>query len=386
MTENSKYRYLIMGCHFAAWTIVFCLPLFFLRKMVHAGWEVNYFDFFFMPLSFVFAFYLNYALLIPYFLFKNKIRTFLLIDVFVLASLTFSIDAVHSHFFRPFCPPHCEMQEPVNGSRLDVEKNGNKSPEYGESHRHRFFGRYRHGFGGPRKDFVPMAHDCLSLLLVMCISVLLRYTLRWFQSKEERKELERTKMEMELKNLKSQLNPHFLFNTLNNIYALIGISQEKAQQSVIDLSKLLRYVLYDSKDPYVPLSKEVDFIENYIKLMQLRLADSVKINVDIDIAEKEDLPVVQLLFISLVENAFKHGVSLEHPSSIDIKLEVNEKNQICFIIKNSYFPKPKKDKSGSGIGLENLRRRLELLYPNKYIFQTSVSDGFYVSTLILDTK
>ena len=134
--------------------------------------------------------------------------------------------------------------------------------------------------------------------------------------------------------------------------------------------------MYDSKDPYVPLSKEVDFIENYIKLMQLRLADSVKINVDIDIAEKEDLPVVQLLFISLVENAFKHGVSLEHPSSIDIKLEVNEKKSNLFYYKNSYFPKPKKDKSGSGIGLENLRRRLELLYPNKYVFQTSVLDGF----------
>ncbi len=124
-----------------------------------------------------------------------------------------------------------------------------------------------------------------------------------------RKEAERNRTEAELKNLRNQLNPHFLLNTLNNIYALIAFDTDKAQQAVQELSKLLRYVLYDNQQTYVPLGKETDFIRNYIELMRIRLSSNVQMTTQIDILPDSQTLIAPLIFISLIENAFKHGIS-----------------------------------------------------------------------------
>ena len=185
-----------------------------------------------------------------------------------------------------------------------------------------------------------------------------------------------------MQNLKSQLNPHFLFNTLNNIYSLIAFSPEKAQEAVHDLSRLLRYVLYDSSQPMVPLEKELDFIRNYVELMRIRLPEHVKLTTDISSATSET-QVAPLLFISLIENAFKHGVSHNKPSFIDLKIH-QEGTRIVCSIRNSDFPKDNgQDKSGSGIGLQNLSRRLELLYPSHHIFTYGQKGDEYVCLLEL---
>ena len=173
--------------------------------------------------------------------------------------------------------------------------------------------------------------------------------------------------------LQNQLNPHFLLNTLNNIYALIAFDTDKAQQAVQELSKLLRYVLYDNQQTYVPLGKETDFIRNYIELMRIRLSSNVQMTTQIDILPDSRTLIAPLIFISLIENAFKHGISPTERSFIHIHLAENETEVICEI-SNSNHPKNIMDKSGSGIGLEQVNRRLEILYPGQYTWQKGISE------------
>lgn len=174
------------------------------------------------------------------------------------------------------------------------------------------------------------------------------------------------KTEAELKNLKNQLNPHFLLNTLNNIYALIAFNCDKAQEAVQELSKLLRHVLYDNQQTFVPLEKELDFIRNYVALMRIRLPQQVEISLHLETDPGSSLLIAPLLFISLIENAFKHGISPTAHSFISIAITGNTDGTVRCEIQNSNYPKTGQDKSGSGIGLEQVSKRLELIYPKHY--------------------
>jgi LytS/YehU family sensor histidine kinase len=227
--------------------------------------------------------------------------------------------------------------------------------------------------------------NTLSLFTVAVLSVAIKMTGKWYKTQTERQREQNERTEAELKNLRQQLNPHFLFNTLNNIYAQIAISPEKAQESMLDLSKLLRYVLYENTGNFVPLERELTFIHNYVELMRIRLNPGVDMKINIDIAEKDKL-IAPLMFIALLENAFKHGISPTQHSFIDIHIYLNRDIQLCCIIKNSYFPKDQSDQSGSGIGLENLRRRLEILYPYKYVLRAEKVENEFVAKLIVPLR
>lgn len=185
---------------------------------------------------------------------------------------------------------------------------------------------------------------------------------KWITTEKERKQLEQERTEAELKNLKNQLNPHFLFNTLNNIYSLIAISPERAQSAVLELSKLLRYVLYENTQPYVPMEKELEFNHNYIELMRLRLARHVQVDVNIPTGLCRGYKIAPLLFITLIENAFKHGTSASTRSFVKINMSEPSPGVIECDIENSSFPKNETDKSGSGIGLK--------IYPDNSNFYT----------------
>ena len=186
---------------------------------------------------------------------------------------------------------------------------------------------------------------------------------------------------MELENLKSQLNPHFLFNTLNNIYALIAINQDKAQDAVHRLSKMLRYMLYADKKE-VALEEELQFLRNFIELMKLRLNSSNRLTVHFPENGTEGLTIAPLLLITLVENAFKHGISGSKPSEIKINVTING-NIITLYVENSLFPKPD-DKTSSGIGITNMQRRLALLYPGSYNFRRDNTGNKYTAILSID--
>ena len=207
----------------------------------------------------------------------------------------------------------------------------------------------------------------ISLLLsVMAIGIAL--SIRYMMRRSERRQKE---VEAELAWLKNQINPHFLFNTLNNISSLAQIDADETQEAIMQLSDLLRYAMYETNKPKVRLDGEVEFMRNYIELMKLRCNEMTKVDAQFTIHNTQS-EVAPLLFISLVENAFKHGMNSNEPASINIRLEQQD-DTLVFVCDNTNNPKPTKDRSGSGIGLENTRRRLDLLYPGCYTWEQAIT-------------
>ena len=190
--------------------------------------------------------------------------------------------------------------------------------------------------------------------------------------------------EAELAWLRNQLNPHFLFNTLNNISSLTQIDADEAQNSIGELSDLLRYALYETQQKEVPLSGEIDFMKNYISLMALRCDKNVKITTHFDVPDTKQT-IAPLLFLSPIENAFKHGVSSGIPSFIDISLTKNN-GFLLFSCQNSNHPKGNCNRSGSGIGTENMRKRLELMYAKCYEMHQTVEQGVYKLSIKINVK
>jgi len=202
---------------------------------------------------------------------------------------------------------------------------------------------------------------------------------------KERKELEKERLNSELAYLKNQISPHFFFNTLNNIYSLIGIDASEAREAVLKLSKLMRYLLYDSEQGKVMLSDEIGFLTHYIDLMKLRLNHKVGLSVALP-ENFTDLGIPPLLFIPFVENAFKHGVSNRGQSFIDIKMTVDG-TQISLIIKNSIAAGGQHvEGQHTGIGLENVQKRLKLLFPGKHHLKIVQTNDDFMVELHLETK
>lgn len=329
--------------HVVGWGILFCAPFFFTGRESQITLE-GYLRSILVPLSFILVFYLNYGWLVGRYLFTRRRGRFLLINVLLIGATMLSVHLCMRYFYPPEIHFKPRPPRPMNETI---------------------------GF------FIVNA---VIYSLVAGLSVAIKMTDGWYRMEALRRELEKERAEAELQNLKSQLNPHFLFNTLNNIYSLIAFSPERAQEAVHDLSRLLRYVLYESSQPFVPLEKDLDFLRNYVELMRIRLPGHVKLETDIAAASPGVL-VAPLLFISLVENAFKHGVSNSKPSFIHIDIRQEGERVECSIL-NSYFPKnQEQDKSGSGIGLQNLERRLALLYPERYSFRCEREGDNYCSCL-----
>jgi sensor histidine kinase YesM len=189
---------------------------------------------------------------------------------------------------------------------------------------------------------------------------------KWQKDEALRGELERQRINTELSYLKAQINPHFFFNTLNNIYSLTTLDVTKAQEALLKLSRMMRYVLYENQKDTTLLTKEVKFIEDYLELMKMRLSQKVHLVVKLE-EPKEDLVIAPMLFLPFLENCFKHGVSSQQESEISISLEVMG-DTVFFETKNSIFPiQPDSPEAlENGIGLVNTQRRLSLLYPEKH--------------------
>lgn len=313
---------------------------------------MKHFRHYITPVCSFLIFYINYLYLIPQCLFKNDMRRFLFYNGILILSMGTSIHLCHSIWFAPSAHTlKPQMPPPL-----------------------------------PNDHWIFLGRDLLMMTGVACLSTGIRVSIRWQKMEERLTEIEQQKTEAELKNLKNQLNPHFLLNTLNNIYALIAFNSEKAQEAVQELSKLLRHVLYDNQSALVPLDKELDFINHYLSLMRIRLSQSVEVKVKLD-AGPRTLQIAPLIFISLIENAFKHGISPTDESFIHISIKGHADGRICCEISNSNFPKSRTDKSGSGIGLEQVYQRLELSYPNQYKWQkgTSADGSTYTSSLTIQS-
>ncbi len=314
------------------------------------------------PIAYIMVFYLNYYLLIDKFLFsKNRRWLFFVINILLMLGVVVGI-----HYLHLITKPDVMIPMEMRG-KLPLPP-----PMMPFEHGDMPFDHHILGF---LKEIPRVG---ILVIMSVVLSVLMKFGEKWVKWDRMEKQIAIERQENELKNLKNQLNPHFLFNTLNNIYALIPISQQKAQLAVHDLSQLLRYVLYENNRE-VELSKELKFVKNYIALMQLRLGSNVKLNVRINENEGINVMIAPLMFISLIENAFKHGIGISE-SFINIAIFV-ENNKVKCTVENSCFPKNANDKSGSGIGIANLKRQLSILYPNKHIFTTEIENGVYKTYL-----
>ena len=210
--------------------------------------------------------------------------------------------------------------------------------------------------------------------MVAAIAIGIRHFIRIRQIKQQLIEEKAKNAEAELAWLKNQINPHFLFNTLNNISSLCQIDADAAQDAIAQLSDLLRYAMYETNKNTVPIQGEVEFMRNYIELMKLRCNEKTEVLTTFNVGQ--NIEIAPLLFISLIENAFKHGVSSNRPSKIDIHLET-EDNKLVFTCDNTNYPKDDADRSGSGIGLENTRRPLELMYHDAYKWEQTLNNDIY---------
>ena len=220
--------------------------------------------------------------------------------------------------------------------------------------------------------------------VVAIAAISVRYFIRQSDLRKQLLEEKQRNTEAELAWLKNQLNPHFLFNTLNNISSLTQIDADEAQNSIGELSDLLRYALYETQQKEVSLCGEIAFMENYISLMALRCDKNVKITTHFDVPDTART-IAPMLFLSPIENAFKHGVSSGKPSFIDISL-TEENGFLVFSCQNSNHPKDSCDRSGSGIGIENMRKRLELMYAKRYEMSQTVERGVYKLQIKIRTR
>lgn len=226
-----------------------------------------------------------------------------------------------------------------------------------------------------RPFFVDQVDFVSVIILVLMFGMNLSVKLLFKQNENEKKlqRLMNENLHQQLEYLKFQINPHFFMNTLNNIHALVDIDPEEAKESIIELSNLMRYVLYDGNRPLTSLRKECDFIDNYIELMRLRYSDKVDIRTDRDDSLPDAL-IAPLITITYVENAFKHGVSYQHRSFIHITTHVDD-GRLLFTCENSKHKESTEEHGG--VGLTNTRKRLDLIYGNDYTLDINDREDTY---------
>ena len=232
----------------------------------------------------------------------------------------------------------------------------------------------------------PLSPEMASILiafLMISANLGVKYVCHAAEEREKLKTLENENLGQQLQYLRYQINPHFFMNTLNNIHALVDIDPVKAKTSILELSKLMRYLLYEGARPTIPISKEVEFLKQYVALMRMRYADDLEVRMELPegISEGEVPPLV---FVTFVENAFKHGISYEGRSFISVSMSVKGR-RLSFRCVNSMHPAPAVDKC-SGIGLDNVRKRLTLLYGSDYSMDIAEKDGMYDLHLEIPVK
>ncbi|MBK0381982.1 histidine kinase [Pedobacter sp. SD-b] len=212
------------------------------------------------------------------------------------------------------------------------------------------------------------------------LSTVYKFTIDWFFNEREKTELEKQSLTAELAFLKSQINPHFLFNSLNNIYSLAYQKSEATPNAILKLSEIMRYMLYESNDNRVALEKEITYLKSFIELQKLRFKGNAYVILEVE-GNIQNLNIVPLILISFVENAFKHGLATDKDNPIHINISVFE-DSMLFTIKNKKG-KQNKDQTG-GIGMINVVRRLDLTYPDKYKLNVENREHEYFSELYLN--
>jgi two-component system LytT family sensor kinase len=325
--------------HIAAWVCLLLLPFAFYPRpsqMDAAFFTERYFTpFFFVNIGFIIAFYYcNTYLFVPR-LFDR--RNFAVYAILILALMIFYglMPRIYHALFGSLTP---NINPASNGPRPT---------------------------GPPRVRPILSAGNTVVFLLVFVFSTGIKVFNQWLRSEQRAKEIANEKLQAELSFLKAQINPHFLFNTLNNIYALASAQSEQTAAAVMKLSSIMRYVLTEARADLVPLEKEIQFTSHYIELQKMRLTDKtiIEFNVHGDPMGRQIAP---LLLLPFVENAFKYGISTRERSPISILLDIKKDSLYFSICNQKHISTMLRVSDNTGIGISNTKRRLDLFYEDRY--------------------
>jgi two-component system, LytTR family, sensor kinase len=385
-TKNKVHLLLIVLLHAAGWFLLFLLPLlfypvrindnnFYWRELIDKSWLVG-------------IFYLNYYVLIPRFFVKKKYGYYGLIALLLFLLYLAQNITVREYYFDRRRPMFQYLiVPPVNETgRLhnSIFQTDSFFVSHGRSPHHPPF-RIQEPkiLGVPRGIvFMSLNNAFSSFALLLLMGGFIRLAFSFIRNQNEKKALENANLNAEVNFLRSQINPHFLFNTLNSIYSQAHNKSESTEYSILKLSELLRYVLYDSGDSKVELAKDIQYINNYIDLQRMRLSSKITINYSVN-GPLQGLMIAPLLLMTFIENAFKHGISYAHSSVINIQIRVFEETLTLLVSNpvvetNSFAP--------GGLGLKNVTRRLDLLYPGKFQLDVQHNDSLHIVNLKLNLK
>ena len=341
----TKNRILPVILHTLAWLLLIILPQLIINRYWgnnnHIAW-----GFYLGAALYGIIFYINYLWLVPRYYFRHKKTVYFISAAVVIALLYLCFTSINENFFH------------------NSEREKQIAEAFDKLIRDKVIQR-------PPMKQLQLYYFMLISVIVTGFSIGLRVIEKHSASEKRQKELEKEKLNSELAFLKNQVSPHFFFNTLNNIYSLIEINTADAQEAVMKLSRMMRYLLYESEHGETLLSHEVGFLNHYIDLMKLRLSPKVELNIELP-ENTGELKVPPLLFIPFIENAFKHGISYRDRSYISIEMKI-ENQKIRFLCKNSISVQGGSltAENHSGIGLENVKKRLELLFPGKHELRIS---------------
>ncbi len=376
-SKVSHLKFLEPSISIVFWLLLFLAPLLFGRFEDGIVWK-HVFNVWRSFIPYLALYLLNRLLFLPLLFFRKKRWLFIISNLVAIVLMTIGVQLHRTRIIQPRIrqnrpvmtapgrrpPPDQRERPPVPREEQPPPPGNDRRPPLQQA----------------PKQLPPFISFAVISVLIIGFDTGLTLSVKWIQSEQKRIFAEKESMASQLAFLQSQVSPHFFMNTLNNIHSLIDIDTNEAKESIIKLSRLMRHLLYDSQVEQIPLKKEIEFIGNYVELMRLRYSEKVRIDLKIPVQLPEKtLP--PLLFTSFLENAFKHGITYQEASFIDIILNCGP-DALSFMIRNSK-PQGSKKRSPAGIGIENSRKRLDILYGDSYkLIIDDMKDEFLVSLII----
>lgn len=391
----SRFKVFSVVIHIAGWLLFMAFPLVFLNS--RGQYDTTIGSFLQKPAYWVFCvtyialFYCNAYLFIPQFFLTKRYVIYSIICIVLLGCV---------YILRPFD----RLLRSTEGWRMnkgmmmpgqppfDRPSFGDHGPDGPPPDaQHRFYRPpyfhpdslgQRDGFRHPHRRMQPLDSTSLFIfLMIMALSTAIKTVQQWQLTEQRAARAEADKTSAELSFLKAQINPHFLFNTLNNIYTLAALKDDNAADSIMKLSNIMRYVTDDVIEDFVPLQSEIDCISDYIELQRLRIGKNTTVNFGVE-GDSDNKKIAPLVMMTFIENVFKYGVSKHEPSDIDIRIDIQEL-KISFYCKNRIFGVQNSEYQRTGIGIKNTKQRLEHLYPGKHLLNISSLNNEYIVQLTL---
>jgi signal transduction histidine kinase len=356
--KTLRHKLLVIFTHIVLWGLFLLLPLFIYRIRIP---DIRFFYREIINKAFLIAlFYFNFYYLLPR-LFKNRrIFSYVLSLVAALAFLCIQQLILENWFLKLYSGRF---------NRFYLARPFRSIPPPFFSDR------------SSRMMYIITLQNALSSgIVILLLSGFIKLAHSLFISEKQKKILENERLNAELNFLKLQINPHFLFNTLNSIYSQAHFKSEQTEHSILKFSRIMRYVLYDSTAEKISLSQDLEYISNYIDLQKLRLSKNITIHYDVS-GPVKGLVIAPLLLITFIENAFKHGISYTAPSEIKIAIAVTG-NQLLLTVGNAITQSSRE--SSGGVGLINAQRRLNVLYPGRHTLDVVENDHLYIVNLKIE--